>query len=277
MKRLFVTTEQALPRVRHAASLLSLALLAAPLPAMAWGAQGHQITGLIAQEHLGKEAAEQIHQFMGSETLAQASTWPDEMRSAPSDFWRHRAGHWHYVTVQGDDYQPTDAPRDGDGMTALAAYTTLLRDPKRDKEEKRIALRFIVHIIGDLHQPLHAGMGGDHNDHGGNDVPVVFLGHSMPLHGVWDYGLIEHRGLSAPAYAATLSTAITPAQVAAWSASPPAQWVHESIALRKTIYPATRKLSDDYARQHQGEADERLEQAGIRIAAWLNSIFPATS
>jgi hypothetical protein len=261
-------------------SLISAAFLAPLLsmtvsatPALAWGAEGHQITGLIAEKHLSETAAAQIHQFMGKEDLAQASTWPDEMRSAPTDFWRHRAGHWHYVTVAGDDYQLSDRPREGDAISALAAYSAVLRDPKRDKEEKRVALRFVVHIIGDLHQPLHAGAGGDHNDHGGNDVPVVFLGRPMPLHGVWDYGLIEHRGLSSAAYASALSASITPAQVSAWSASSPEQWVHESIALRKTIYPQTHKLSEDYAQQHQAEVDERLEQAGVRIAAYLNAIF----
>jgi hypothetical protein len=239
------------------------------------GEQGHQITAIIAQEHLDANTEQQIRQFMGHEDLEQASTWPDEMRAAPSDFWRHKAGHWHYVTVLGDDYQPSDRPRDGDAISALAAYTAVLRNPKSDKEEKRVALRFIVHIIGDLHQPLHAGAGGDHNDRGGNDVPVMFLGRSMPLHGVWDYGLIEHRGLSVPAYAAALSAAITPEQVADWSKATPYQWVHESIALRKTIYPADRKMTETYARQHQGEVDERLEQAGVRIAAYLNRIFDA--
>ncbi|WP_068094188.1 S1/P1 nuclease [Novosphingobium rosa] len=255
------------------ASLLSVT--ASATPALAWGAQGHQITGIIAESHLSETAAAQIHQFMGKEDLAQASTWPDEMRATPSDFWRHKAGHWHYVTVAGDDYQPSDRPREGDAMSALAAYSAVLRDPRRDREEKRVALRFVVHIIGDLHQPLHAGAGGNQNDHGGNDVPVVFLGRSMPLHGVWDYGLIEQRGMSSAAYAAALSANITPAQVSTWRSSSPAQWVHESIALRKTIYPQTRRLSDDYARQHQAEVDERLEQAGVRIAAWLNAIFQA--
>lgn len=270
--------ETSLHTSRHFITLLWAGLsawTAFPAKALAWGAEGHQITGLIAQQHLSETAAQQIHAFMGQEDLAKASTWPDEMRSAPSDFWRHRAGQWHYVTVAGDDYQPSDMPRGGDAMSALAAYTAVLRDPGRDKEEKRIALRFIVHIIGDLHQPLHAGAGGGHNDHGGNEVPVVFLGQSMPLHGVWDYGLIEHRHLSATTYAALLSAAITPAQAAQWSAAPPAQWVHESIALRKTIYPADRHLSEDYVAQHQSEVDQRLEQAGIRIAAWLNAIFAA--
>jgi hypothetical protein len=256
--------------------LAGLCALAAPSgPAWAWGAEGHQITGIIAQQHLSETAEQQIHALLGPEDLARASTWADEMRSTPSDFWRHRAGQWHYVTVAGDDYQPSDMPRGGDAMSALAAYTAVLRDAGRDKEERRVALRFIVHIIGDLHQPLHAGAGGNHHDHGGNDVPVVFLGQSMPLHGVWDYGLIEHRHLSATDYAATLSATITPAQVAQWSTSPPAQWVHESIALRKTIYPADRHLSETYAQQHMGEVDQRLEQAGIRIAAYLNAVFAA--
>ncbi len=163
-----------------------------------------------------------------------------------------------------------DAPPEGDAMTALTKFTTTLRDPSASLDDKRLALRFIVHIIGDLHQPLHAG-GGD--DRGGNDFKVTWFGKSTNLHSVWDSGLIEQRSLSYSEYADWLSRSIEPGQVIAWSDPNPAVWVRESIALRKAIYPADPDLSWDYVYKHRVAVDDRLKRAGIRIAAYLNWVF----
>ena len=136
------------------------------------------------------------------------------MRSDPSDFWQKTASPWHYVTVpNGTDYDDSDAPPEGDAMTALARFTETLRDPKASQDDKRLALRFIVHINGDLHQPLHAGNG---TDRGGKDFKVTWFGKSTNLHSVWDSGLIEQRALSYSEYAKWLSRSITPLEVVAW-------------------------------------------------------------
>lgn len=151
-------------------------------PAHAWGPIGHRITGAIADENLSGVTRAQVQLLLGSEDLAQASTWPDEMRSDPSEFWQKTAGPWHYVTVpNGIEYEAPDTPPEGDAMTALARFTETLRDPKASQDDKRLALRFIVHIIGDLHQPLHAGNG---TDRGGNDFKVTWFGKSTNLHSV---------------------------------------------------------------------------------------------
>ncbi|TWD09789.1 S1/P1 nuclease [Sphingobium sp. AEW010] len=155
-------------------------------------------------------------------------------------------------------------------MTALTKFTATLRDPKAPVEDKRLALRFIVHIIGDLHQPLHAGGG---NDRGGNDFKVTWFGKSTNLHSVWDSAMIEQRSLSYSEYAGWLSRSIMPRQVIAWNDANPATWTRESIALRKTIYPSEPGLSWDYAYQHRVELDDRLKQSGVRIAAYLNWVF----
>jgi hypothetical protein len=211
-----------------------------------------------------------VRLLLGNEDLAQAATWPDDMRSAPDPFWQKTASPWHYVTVKGDDYQTSDAPPAGDAVTALAHFSAVLRDPKASPDEQRMALRFVVHIVGDLHQPLHAGAG---DDRGGNTVSVSWFGKPTNLHSVWDSALIEQRGLSYSEYAHWLSRAITPQEVIAWNQTDPNVWIHESVALRKTIYPTDPALSWDYAYQHRGEVDQRLEQAGVRIAATLNRIF----
>jgi hypothetical protein len=253
-------------------TLASLALaLSLATPAYAWGPIGHRVTGAIAERNLSGVARANIRLLLGEEDLAEAATWPDDMRSDPADFWQKTANPWHYVTVkEGDIYKPSDAPAEGDAMTALSRFTATLRDPKASTEDKRLALRFIVHIIGDLHQPLHAGGG---NDRGGNDVKVTWFGRTTNLHAVWDSTMIEQRSLSYSELADWLSRSITPEQTILWSQRDPQVWLRESIALRKTIYPADPALSWDYAYQHRGEVDGRLQRAGIRIAAYLNRLF----
>lgn len=257
-------------------TLLFPALLALPLSlpgataAHAWGSIGHRITGAIADENLSGVARARVHQILGEEDLAQAATWPDDMRSDPSDFWQKQASPWHYVTVQGDDYRNSDTPAEGDALTALKTFTATLRNPQATLEEQRVALRFIVHIVGDLHQPLHVGTG---TDRGGNAVQVTWFGKPTNLHTVWDSSLIEQRALSYSEYAHWLSRSITPAETIAWNQRDPAVWMRESIALRKTIYPTDPALSWTYAYQHRNEIDDRLKRAGVRIAAVLNGVF----
>jgi hypothetical protein len=256
---------------RFIIALLCVALPASP--ALAWGQTGHRVTGAIADHYLSGVARANVQLLLGTETLAQAATWPDDMRSDPSEFWQKTASPWHYVTVPaGSTHASTGAPPEGDAVTALARFATILRDPKASAADRRMALRFTIHIIGDLHQPLHAGRPGDR---GGNDVKVSWFGEASNLHSVWDSGMIDSRQLSHSELAEWLAGAITPEQVIAWSDPDPEAWVAESVALRETLYPAgvNPKLSYAYAYQHGAEVDGRLERAGVRIAAYLNKIF----
>jgi S1/P1 Nuclease len=251
--------------------LLALAALVIASPAAAWGPVGHRVTGAIADENLSGLARANVQLLIGTETLAEAATYPDEMKSDPSPFWQKTANPWHYVTVaNGTTYKPTMAPAEGDAITALDRFTKTLRDQKASIEDRRVALRFIVHIIGDLHQPLHVGRG---DDRGGNDTPVSFFNRSTNLHSLWDSGLIEHEKLSYSELANFLSRSITSQDVIAWSDMRPGTWMTESIKLRETIYPNDPKLSWSYAYQHKAALDDRLKKAGVRIAAYLNWVF----
>ncbi|WP_374552381.1 S1/P1 nuclease [Sphingobium yanoikuyae] len=251
--------------------LVALCALAIASPAYAWGPVGHRVTGAIADRNLSGVARANVQLLLGTEDLAEAATWPDDMKSDPADFWQKQASPWHYVTVrEGAAYASADTPPEGDAMTALDRFTAMLRDPAASMDDKRLALRFIVHIIGDLHQPLHAGGG---NDRGGNDLKVTWFGRSTNLHSIWDSAMIEQRSLSYSELADWLSRAITPQDVIAWNDRNPDAWIRESIKLRKTIYPSDPALSWDYAYQHRLELDDRLQRAGIRIAAYLNWVF----
>lgn len=247
------------------------AALCVPSPALAWGAIGHRITGSIAEQNLSGVARANIQLLLGEEDLTEASTWSDDMRSDPALFWQKTAKPWHYVTVrQGNEYHASDAPPEGDAVTALAQFTRILKDPKASLDERRSALRFIVHLISDLHQPLHVGGG---IDRGGNDFKVNWFGRPTNLHSVWDSAMIEQRSLSYSEYSQWLARDITPQQVIAWSVRDPAIWMKESIELRNRIYPTSSDLSWNYAYTHRTDMEGRLKQAGIRIAAYLNSVL----
>ena len=254
--------------------VLLLALLGMSLPAEAWGPLGHRVSAEIAQHHLRPQTLHRVQEILGSEDLAQASTWPDEMRSSPEPFWQHEASAFHYVTVPlGQSYEQVGAPPQGDAVTALARFARTLRDPKASREEKALALRFAVHIIGDLHQPLHAGYG---TDHGGNDVKVFWFEHPTNLHAVWDSELLLHKGLAYTELATWLLRGETAAQVKAARSADPLLWIAEDVALRDALYPAVTHLGYDYEFVNEPLAEHRLWLAGIRIATYLDEAFSAS-
>ena len=247
-----------------------LALLTAD-PALAWGQTGHRVTGAIAEQHLSGSARARIRLILGDESLAEASTWADEMRSDPSLFWQKTANPWHYVTVPpGRTYAEAGAPAEGDAVAALRRFAATLRNPRASREQKQLALRFTVHLVGDLHQPLHAGNG---TDRGGNDMRVTFFGDATNLHAVWDSGLIDRTQLSASEYAERLARRTTAEQIVSWSVADPPVWIGESAKLRDGVYPTEPNLSFSYVYRHQSTVDTRLAQAGVRLAAYLNNLL----
>jgi hypothetical protein len=264
---------------------LCLATAAAAImasPAAAWGPIGHRITAEIAQHHVSGQTRAHIEQILGHEQLPESATWPDEQRSSPDPFWR-TAGPWHYVTLPED--AAADAlqhPPEGDAVTALDQFTAVLRDPAASPADRARALRLVVHIVGDLHMPLHTGKDGDR---GGNDFRVTWFDEPQNLHWVWDEGMINRQQLSYSEYAARLEARTTPQQVIDWWDARPLTWLDESIGLRNRIYPATGPeiglgtqeapvpLSWQYQYDWVPDMELRLQQAGIRIAAYLDDVF----
>jgi hypothetical protein len=253
------------------AFLVAMLVFLSGSPAWAWGQNGHRVTGAIGEPLLSKKAAKAVKAVLGTESLAEASTWPDDMRSSPEVFWQKTANPWHYVTVPvGKAYAEVGAPPEGDAVSALKGFAVTLRDPNARLADKQLALRFTIHIIGDLHQPLHVGNG---TDRGGNDVKVQFGREDTNLHAVWDGTLIDRQQLSYTEMTAWLSRRITPQNLKDWANPDPLVWVAESAALRDTIYPAEARLGYTYAFQQNEALDTRLMQAGVRVAAYLNDLY----
>ncbi len=249
-----------------------VALMLIPANAWAWGKTGHRVIGQIAQKHLDTDAQAAVLRILGVEDLAEASTWPDFMRASQDKFWRHEAGAYHYVTIpKGKTYEQVGAPKRGDAITALEKFTAVLKDQKSNKEDKKLALRFVIHIVGDLHQPLHAGNG---DDRGGNDFKMTFFGKLTNLHRVWDASLIGQEELSYSELENWLSRRITPELVRKWTETDPVVWATESAQIRETIYPdPEHDVKWNYVFEHRATVRTRLSQSGIRLAAYLNETF----
>lgn len=268
--RLFVT-----------AAAAAIALI--PSPALAWGKTGHRVVAAIADAQLSGLARAHIKEILGSaESLDEAANWPDEMRSAPTQFWQKTATPWHFVTLNGVLYD--HAPSEGDALEALQRYTATLRDPNASLADKQLALRFVVHLVGDLHQPLHVGKCCDK---GGNEVKVKWFGRDLNLHSVWDSALVDDEQLSFTEMTAKLQRHMSNDDVIAWWDINPREWISESAQIRETLYPATRpkgakgkkgepavpELSYAYVYKFTPVMEQRLKQAGVRLAAYLNAVY----
>ena len=257
-----------------------------PSPALAWGKTGHRVVAAIADTQLSGLARAHIREILGgAESLDEAANWPDEMRSAPGEFWQKTATPWHYVTLNGIIYD--HAPPEGDALQALNHFRSVLQDPNASRADKQMALRFIVHLVGDLHQPLHVGKCCDK---GGNDVKVTWFGKPTNLHAVWDSQLVDDEQLSFTELAAKLERHISDQDVVAWWDVNPRDWISESAEIRDTVYPGPAKptkgrkskkakkgqqpdLSYAYVYKFTPVMEQRLKQAGVRLAAYLNDIF----
>jgi len=269
--------------IRTFALSLAAAGLLTSTSAAAWGPTGHRVTAEIAEDNVSGRTRAEIAKILGTEGLSEGSTWPDEQRSNPLPFWQEEAGPYHYVTLpEGRTVDQLQHPPEGDALTALAQFTATVRDENASQEEKALALRFIVHIVSDLHQPLHAGNG---TDRGGNDVIVDWFDEETNLHWVWDEGMILRQQLSYSEYTHRLERRIGSEQVLAWWDADPDTWIAESTELRDRIYPATGpevgmgtrelpvRLRFTYHWTWMPTAEERLAQSGIRLAAYLDWVF----
>lgn len=269
--------------IKNLATVSILALVGLSTPASAWGPIGHRVSAQIAEDNISGKTRAEIVVILGHEGLPEASTWPDEERSNPVQFWQETASPFHYVTLPpGVGVDSLARPPEGDALTALDGFVATLHDNSASQDEKALALRFVVHIVSDLHQPLHAG---DGSDRGGNDFITDWFDNTTNLHWVWDEGMILRQQLSYSEYATRLKRRIGPEETVRWWDADPATWVAESAQLRDRIYPATGGEAGEGTPQSPAiigyryhwdwmpVAEERLAQSGIRLAAYLDRVF----
>jgi hypothetical protein len=243
---------------------------------VSWGVTGHRTVGKVAENHLTPAAKAAVQQLLGSETLADVSTWADEVRSKPE---YQETGPWHYINLPmglsfGEFQQRVEGMSGDNVFSALERLEKQVVDPATPREKKVEALKFIVHFVGDLHQPMHVSRA---EDKGGNTVQLNFNGSGTNLHAVWDSKLIDRLGLGYEQLAAKVDHA-TAAQVSQWQQDPMIRWMWESYEITGKLYAEvdamrSRAIGDSYYEEHIATVEQRLEQAGIRLAGVLNRLF----
>lgn len=234
-----------------------------------WGQTGHRIVGDVAEDYLTPEAKKEIKRVLGPTSLAIASTWMDKVRSDDSyDYMQS----WHWVTIpDGKTYKETEKNPDGDLINALRTAIKKLKSGSLSAKEEQEQLKILIHLVGDIHQPLHVGTG---NDRGGNDTEVEWFYEDSNLHRVWDSEIIDDTKLSYTEF----STAInhpTKEQIQQWQNTSVIDWAQESKELRYAVYdlPEDHQIGYEYQYENRDLLDRRLLKAGVRLAGVLNEIY----
>ena len=289
---------------------IGVALATLTSNALAWGDEGHEIVAVIAYAKLNAGVRKTVDAMLAADKdkltaadFVSRATWADRYRDSDRNTTKihYNATHnWHFVDIEIDGGSldaacnnhpqlPANVPASSGPATdcvvdKIDQFTAELRSPSTTKAEKVLALKFLIHFVGDLHQPLHAA---DHKDRGGNSVPVLYANRTTAdnLHAYWDKRLVEELGRNPKQVGATLNKAITQAQVNTWSVGSPAAWAQESFTIAKNIaynFSGEIVVTDDhgvkaerldakYDARALPVAKQQLSKAGVRLAAILNA------
>jgi hypothetical protein len=256
-------------RLAAVAFACAATLLCAPA-AFAWGALGHHIVARLAEAQLTPQALAEARTLLavrGAQHLSQIANWADDLRDVDPDLFA-RTKHMHFVNFRSSDciyHPPIVCPRGQCAVAAIAKYSAILADRSNSDAMRAEALAFLVHFVADVHQPLHAGY---RDDGGGNDFQVRWQGQGSNLHRVWDSLMLDDAGFSAADYTRKLQAETSP--VAAGGT--PAEWAEESCRIDRDggVYPTSRVIDGVYVARERPVAEQRLRQAGARLAALIN-------
>lgn len=257
-------------------SLLFCSLFVVP-SAHAWGPDGHRIVGAVAQSLLSPYAKAEVDALLADEaeaSLAGVSNWADTIRGEEN--WRFTAP-WHYLNLPdlGCDYQPPRDCRNGNCViAAIDAQLQVLANRSQPQQKRVEALKFVVHFVGDAHQPMHAGL---RSDRGGNDFQISYLGEGWNLHSVWDSLILRQPLQQGGGWQGMSKRLGSSVEALARNHLPPhsraRDWALESCALigAESLYPSRHKIGSRYLDKHRPLAEQRLQLAGVRLAALLNT------
>jgi len=250
---------------------------------LAWGPTGHAIVADIATEHLTPAAKANLQSILGNDNLASISSWADQIKKD-----RDESYDWHFVDIpkdapgfsdERDCFRPQDHHKDAQtdhhncAVDRIEIFEKVLADENASKADRLEALKWVVHFVGDLHQPLHA----IDVARGGNDIKLPVFGSSKcgdydcNLHWTWDDLLLQHAGLSEPDYVSHLNELIQQKNLEAKADGTPEDWANEShVQARHIVDPQPTAIDEAYYKAHIDLVNEKLAVAGLRLAKVLN-------
>jgi hypothetical protein len=250
------------------------ALLYIPCQSMAWGMLGHRVVGQVAESYLSKKAKGEIKNILGTESMAMASNWADFIKSEPA---YNYLGNWHYINLPAglkSEQLEYALKQDTvtDAYTKILFLSSELKNKSLAQDKKVMYLKILIHLVGDIHQPMHTGR---LEDLGGNKIQLTWFGQNTNLHRVWDSDLIESQDLSYTEYTNSINF-IDKYKLQSLQLEGPAQWITDSYKISESLYSKVKsgdKLSYRYIYDNLETANQQLLKGGIHLAALLNSIF----
>ena len=241
---------------------------------ISWGTLGHHVVGEIAENHLTPEAKAGVKELLGHQTLADVSSWADDIRQDNPE-----TGSWHFLNLPlglsfADFAKQVQTMPTGNVYNSILRCIHDLKDNNLSQRKKVEALKFLVHFVGDAHQPMHVSRA---EDKGGNTIMLTYNNEYTNLHSIWDSKLLEQDRSDYKTLATKYDKA-NQAQVAKWQNDPVIMWVWESYQISSILYAEVdnsqgKTLGKEYYERHIPVVENRLEKAGIRLAGVLNAIY----
>jgi len=237
--------------------------------AFAWGQLGHFLIGYMAEKQMKKSAKKNVERILYPVSIARSGTWMDDIKSDRAyDF----ANSWHYLNSKNGEYDPSTQEKTGDAYESIQRIKAELKAGNLEPKKEAELLKMLIHMVEDIHQPLHVGTG---DDRGGNDVKIEFFGQPTNLHALWDSGMIDRQGMSYTEIGDELYRRLTPELKASYQSATMEGWLKEAVDARPRVYdiPENKKLSYGYMYNHYSLAEERMIAASVRLAQILNEIY----
>ncbi len=235
-----------------------------------WGKTGHRVVGAIAEQYLDKDTKKQINFLLGHQSLALTATYADEIKF---DHSYDQFKPWHYLNMPLDStYEAADKNPEGDLFTGINYCKQVLTDDKASQTDKTFYLKMLIHLIGDLHQPMHLGL---KEDRGGNDLEVKWSNRDTNMHSVWDSKMIDSYDMS---YSELSDNAffLSKAEIEDLQKGDILDWIAETHKLTNDVYQNVKEgdhLKSEYSFKYLDVARLQMQKAGIRLAKVLNDIF----
>lgn len=238
--------------------------------AIFWSQTGHRTIGEIAEKHLNGKTKRAIKKLLDGQSLALISTYADEIK-ADRSFSKFSA--WHYVNFPADKkYTEVEPSEYGDVVMGIQKCVAIVKDENSSRDDKIFYLKMLVHLVGDLHQPMHVGR---LEDKGGNDIQIQWFGESTNLHRLWDKNLIISFGMSYTELADNLPK-LNKNQRKAIQEGNIYDWVEESQDLADELYESVEigeKVGYQYSYKYTDAVRDQLQKGGLRLAKVLNDLF----
>lgn len=251
--------------------LLNIVMLTSVLSAMSWSQKGHDVVANIAHRHLTPATAAAVDSLLDGKSMVYWANWLDNASHTPDYAYTKT---WHYKNVdEGVRYEEAQANPSGDAVTAVKQQIELLSNPSTPGADPTLALKILIHVTGDMHQPMHMGHA---TDLGGNRIKVKYFGRDTNLHSVWDGSLVESAHKWSYTEWSDQIDRVSKEQEAAIVDGSIDDWAKQTLALATQVYQSTPEgtnLSYDQVAAATPVIEQQLLNGGLRLAHLLNLIF----